>query len=70
MKGNRAYTQMYSNPACPSTRQAPKPIAGLRTAPDKVSSYPAQRDLDPTYEAAMMKHEIALSLDNMVFSSV
>lgn len=61
---------MYFNPAGPSTKHAPKPMAGLSTPPDTVSLFPAHRVLAPTYEAAMMKHEIALSFDSIVFSSV
>ncbi len=49
---------------------ADRPIAGFKTAPEEVSLFPAHNDLAPTYEAAIIKHEIAFSFESMVFSSV
>jgi hypothetical protein len=67
--GRQEYNQIHFHPLIESM-SAPNPIAGFNTAPDEVMLSAAHRDLAPTYDAAMMKHYIAFSLENTVFSSV
>lgn len=73
-KGTAPYNQIHLIPSPPTlnnyVKQVPIAIAGFKTAPLDVNLVGGKSPLAAIYEAATMKHVIAFSLENTVFSSV